>query len=302
MELSILQYKFVQNAVVAALLGGVACSAVGVFVVTMRLGFIGVCMSHAAFAGALLGVFLGLDPLALAFAFSLLAAAAIGPLADQADFSPDTSMGIVFSLMLGLGFLFMGLMPGPRTQALGLLWGSILTVTDEDVLLLALVCLVVVALVALFFKEVQAVIFHRELALAVGIPAGAIFYALLFLTGATIAASFKAIGGLLIFSLISNPAAAAYQLTYSLKRLFLLAALFGVLSGWLGLLASYAFNAPSGAVIIVISTLIFAVATLFSPKRRVKAWRGELIQEDVPAPGEAQPGATLPRDGEARAT
>ncbi len=271
--MDILRYSFMQNAILAALLGGVACSTIGVFVVTMRISFIGVCLSHAAFAGALLGVLLGFSPVVGAFAFSLLAAAVIGPLADRGEFNPDTAIGILFSLMLGLAFLFMGLMPGPRTQALGLLWGSILTVTRSDLVMLAAVCLTVVALVVLFFKEIQAVIFHREIALAVGIPASAIFYALLFLTGATITASFKSIGGLLIFSLIVNPAAAAYQLTYSLKRLFVLSNLFGVLSGWLGLLVSYLFNVPSGAVIIVVSTVTFALATAFSPKRKVKGWQ-----------------------------
>jgi len=267
---SIFHYQFIQNAILAAFLGGVACSIVGVFVVMMRISFIGVCLSHAAFAGALFGALVGFDPILGAFAFSLLAAAIIGPLADRGEFNPDTAIGILFSLMLGLAFLFMGLMPGPRTQALGLLWGSILTVTDADLILLAVVCTIVVTLVVLFFKEIQAVTFHREIALAVGIPASVIFYALLFLTGATITASFRTIGGLLIFSLIINPAAAAYQLTYSMRRLFLLSALFGVLSGWLGLLISYLFNIPSGAVIIVVSTLIFVVATIYSPKGKVK--------------------------------
>ena len=271
--MNILHYQFMQNAILAAFLGGIACSTIGVFVVMMRLSFIGVCLSHATFAGALLGILVGFNPVVSAFAFSLLAAVAIGPLADRGEFNPDTAIGIIFSLMLGLAFLFMGLMPGPRTQALGLLWGSILTVTDTDLVMLAVVCTTVVTLVALFFKEIQAVTFHREIALAVGIPANAIFYALLFLTGATITASFRTIGGLLIFSLIINPAAAAYQITYSLKRLFVLSALFGVLSSWLGLLISYLFNIPSGAVIIVVSTLIFALTTLFSPKRQVKEWQ-----------------------------
>lgn len=275
--MEILHYRFMQNAILAALLGGVACSTIGVFVVTMGISFIGTCISHAAFAGALLGILLGFNPLMGAFVLSLLAAAVIGPLADRGEFNPDTAIGIVFSLMLGLAFLFMGLMPGPKTQALGLLWGSILTVTDANLILLAAVCGVVVTLAVLFYKEIQAVLFHREIALAVGIPANAIFYALLFLTGATITASFKAIGGLLIFSLIINPAAAAYQLTYSLKRMFLLSALFGVLSGWMGLAASYLFDVPSGAVIIITSSLVFAIATLLSPKRKVKGW--QIMQE-----------------------
>jgi manganese/iron transport system permease protein len=279
--MDILGYRFMQYAVLAGLLGGVSCATIGVFVVTMRLSFIGVCMSHAAFAGALCGLFLGQNPLLFAFIFSLAGAAIIGPLADRGELNPDTSIGIVFSLMLGLAFLFMGLMSGPRTEALALLWGSILTLTDSDLMVLAGVAVVVVGLVFLFYKEIQAVIFHREIALAVGIAASAIFYGLLFLTGATITASLRSIGGLLIFSLIICPAAAAYQLTYSLKRMFLLSALFGVLSGWIGLAASYLFNLPSGATIIIVAALIFALAVAFSPKRRVKRWQES---EDEPSP------------------
>jgi len=259
-----------QYALLAGLLGGIACSLVGVLVVSMHLSFIGVCISHAAFAGAIIAVFLGLNPMHGAFLFSLLAAGAIGPLADRGDFNPDTSLGIVFSLMLGLSFLFLGLMPGPKTQALGLMWGSILTVRPEHLAVLAVVALLVLGTVVLFFKEVQAVIFNREIALAVGLPATWIFYCLLLLTGLTVTASLQPIGGLLIFSLILNPAAAAYQLTYSLRNLFLLAACFGVLSCWTGLALAYLFNLPSGASIVVFSTLLFLVATAVSPKRRVK--------------------------------
>ena len=207
--MEILGYRFMQYALLAALLGGVTCATIGVFVVIMRLSFIGVCMSHAAFAGALFGLAIGQNPLVFAFLFSLAGAAIIGPLADRGELNPDTSIGIVFTLMLGLAFLFMGLMPGPKTEALALLWGSILTITNADLVLVTVVAVVVVGVVVLFYKEIQAVIFHREMALAVGIAASAVFYGLLFLTGAAITASLRSIGGLLIFSLIICPDAAA---------------------------------------------------------------------------------------------
>jgi len=277
--LSFFEYQFMQNAILTAFLGGIACGSIGVFVVLMHMPFIGVCMSHAAFAGALLGLWLGFNPLIGAFAFSLLAAGIVGPLADRGELSPETSVGVIFSLMLGLAFLFMGLMPGTKSGALELLWGSILTNTRGDVILLAVVAVLVVGLIAVFYKEIQATIFHRGMALSVGIPATAILYGILFLTGATITVTLRSIGGILIFSLILNPAAAAYQLTYSMKRMFLLAAGFGVLSGWMGLLFSYLFNIPSGATIVVTSSVIFLLAAVFSPKRRVKGWRANTLAE-----------------------
>ena len=273
MDLSIFQYHFMQMAILAGVLGGVTCAVVGVFVVTMHLSFIGVCIAHSAFAGALLGLLLGFNPLIGALLFSLAAAAIIGPVADRGELNPDTSIGIIFSFMLGLAFLFMGLMHGARTEVLNLLWGSILTVNQQDMIFLAATTAVIVGLVAAFYKEIQAVICHREVALAVGIPATIIFYGLLFSTGVTVTASLQSIGGLLIFSLILNPAAAAYQLTYSLKRMIFIAIGFGVLSCWVGLAASYFFDLPSGAAIVITSTIIFGLAAAFSPKRKVKGWQ-----------------------------
>jgi manganese/iron transport system permease protein len=245
------------------------------------MSFIGVAMSHAAFAGALFGLLIGINPLITAFAFSLITALIIGPLADRGELNPETSLGVIFSLMLGLAFLFMGLNPGTKSSALELLWGSILTVTHSNLILLAIVAVIVVGLVIAFFKEIQATVFNRNIALAVGLPATAIFYGILFLTGATVTASLSSIGGLLIFSLILNPAAAAYQLTYSMKKMFLLSAVFGVVSGWTGLLFSYLFNIPSGATIVITSSVIFMIATIFSPKRKVKKLQVKPLSENM---------------------
>jgi manganese/iron transport system permease protein len=281
-DLSIFGYQFMQNAIISAFLGGIACATIGVFVVLMHMPFIGVCMSHAAFAGALLGLWLGFDPMIGALIFSLGAAAVVGPLADRGELNPETSIGVIFSLMLGLAFLFMGLMPGAKSGALELLWGSILTNTRNDIRVLGVVAVLAVGIVFAFYKEIQATLFQRDTARAVGVPATVMFYGILFMTGATITASFSSIGGLLIFSLILNPAAAAYQLTYNMKRMFLLSASFGVLSSWIGLLFSYLFDSPSGATIVITSSVIFLLAVVLSPKRKVKRWQKKPLAENEP--------------------
>lgn len=280
MDLSIFSYQFMQNAILATFLAGIACSTIGVFVVLLHMPFIGVAMSHAAFAGGLLGILLGFDPMLGALLFSMVAAAVIGPLADHGELSPETSLGIIFSLMLGVAFLIIGLIPSTRSEALGLLWGSVLTVTRGDIILLAIVACLIVGLVAVFFKEIQATIFNRQIALAVGLPATVILYVILFMTGATVTVSLNSIGGLLIFSLILNPAAAAYQLTYSMKKMFFLAGAFGVVSGWVGLLLSYYLNIPSGATIVITSSVIFMLAAVFSPKRKAKNWISKVLAKN----------------------
>jgi manganese/iron transport system permease protein len=263
-----LHEPFFQRAVLATLFAGAACSVVGVLVVTMRLSFLGVCMSHAAFAGALLGAVLGWPPMSMALVLSLVAAASLGPLADRGRLAPDAATGIVFSSFLGVSFLLLALVPGPKSEALGLLWGSVLTATNSGVYVLAAVAVAMALGAWLFFKEIQTVIFSRELAVSLGLPATAVFYGILVASGLTATASLQSIGGLLVFSLMVNPAAAAYQLTYSLRRMFLLSVLFGVASGWIGLALSWAFNLPTGALIALVSCGFFAAASLVSPKRR----------------------------------
>src|SRR3972149_11813760 len=107
--------------------------------------------------------------------------------------------------MLGIAFLFLGLMPGTKSGALELLWGSILTNTRGDIILLAIVAVVVVGLVFTFYKEIQATIFHRDIALAVGLPATLILYGILFLTGATVTATLRSIGGAVPFRFDLEP-------------------------------------------------------------------------------------------------
>lgn len=270
---ALLQHEYLQNAVLAGFFSGALCGIVGVFLVAMRASFLGICIAHAAFAGALLGLLLDTSPMACAMVFSLGAAAVIGPLSDRGALSPDTSIGILFSVMIGLAFLFMGLMPGGRPEALSLFWGAILTVSRGDVILLAAALGVVLVLLGLFYRQIHVVACHRAVAAAAGIPAALYFYGMLSATGVAISVSLPGVGGLLVYSLVVNPAAAAYQLTYNFKMLLLLAATFGVCACWLGLLLSFLFDAPAGAVIVLTSAGIFALACIVSPKKKGAPWR-----------------------------
>ena len=123
----ILGYEFVWRAVAASVLGGAACGIIGVWVILLNIPFVGVAMSHSAFAGAVFGLLLGLNPLVCALVFCVISAFLIGPVADRGDVSVNVSIGIIFSFVLGLAFLGIGLLKGPKTEALNFLWGSILT-------------------------------------------------------------------------------------------------------------------------------------------------------------------------------
>jgi manganese/iron transport system permease protein len=262
------QFQFFRNALAASVLCGAGCSVIGVFIVTMRIPFIGVAMSHAAMAGAVFGLLTGLSPAWCGFALALAASLAVGPLTDRVRMDPNISLGVIFSLMMGLAFLGIGLSPTPRSDMLGLIWGNILLISTDDIRRLAVVTGLGLSLVFLFYKEFRAVMFSRLVAAASGVRERFAWYLLLVLCGATITVNLDTVGGLMLFSMIVNPAAAAWQFTYRMNRLFLLSALFGVLSAVCGMLVSSLFNLPSGACVVVASSALFAVSLLFSPKRR----------------------------------
>jgi manganese/iron transport system permease protein len=267
MDMEFLEFAFFQKALLACLLAGIACGIVGVWIVVMKISFIGVAVSHAAFAGALLALVTGKPVMLFSFLFSMAACAVLGPLSDKGQLHPETSIGIIFSSTLGLAFVFMGMLSEGKSQALNILWGSVLTVGAQDLGMLAVTAVVVILAATLFYKEIQSVIFSRELAKASGVAASVFFYLILFLAGASVSSSLKSVGGLLVFALIINPAAAAYQVTYSMKKMYWLSSFFAVLSGWSGLFIAASFNLPAGASIVLVSSVLFALAVLFSPKR-----------------------------------
>ncbi|RJS85485.1 metal ABC transporter permease [Candidatus Bathyarchaeota archaeon] len=265
-----LPLQIILSAILAAVLAGITCSLIGVFVVQMRLSSIGYCMSHAAFAGAALGLILSTDPLITALMFSSLVALILGPLSEKARLSAEVIIGVMFSLSIGLGFIFLNFIPGVAAtqRALSILWGSIFSVNIDDILLLGLLTFFIVLLITLFFKEFQALMFNRKLAEASGINTSLFYFMILFLIGVTVAFSLKLVGGLLVFALILNPASSSLQFLYDLKKVMLAAPLIGAASCLLGFLLSLQLNLPIGSSIVIISSLIFCISVVLSPKRR----------------------------------
>jgi len=266
--LNILSYPPIQRAVIACVLCGAGCSVLSVFVVLMKMPLIGVSMSHAAFAGAVLGLLLGMNPFLSGLMLCLLVAAVLGPLSDRTDIAPENVLGIVFSFLMGIAFLGMGILTQTKAGALNLMWGSLLNLSETDIWVLAVVTAVLILFVVLFFKEIRAVLFNRRIAASGGVPERMIYYILLFLTGAVVSSNLSTVGGLLIFALLVQPGATALQLTYNLKSFFWISAASGIFACVLGLAASYLFDIPSGASVALTATFLFALAFIFSPKRR----------------------------------
>jgi manganese/iron transport system permease protein len=197
--------------------------------------------------------------------------------------APENMLGIMFSFLMGVAFLGMGILTRTKAGALNLMWGSLLTLSASDIVILALITSVLVLFIFLFFKEIRSVLFNRRLAASSGVPERLIYYALLFLTGAVVSSNLATVGGLLIFALLVQPGATALQLTYNLKHFFIISAASGIGACVSGLVVSYLFDLPSGASVVLMATTLFAAAYILSPKRRsAKLRKGNLPHENVP--------------------
>jgi ABC-type Mn2+/Zn2+ transport system permease subunit len=288
----ILEYAFMQRALVAGAVIGALCAIVGVYVVLKGLSFIGAGIAHASFGGVALGFLVGVNPVLSAIGFCLATAWGIGLVARKGLVKEDTAIGIFFASTMALGILFIGLMHGYSVDLFGYLFGSILAVTREDLwITLGLGAGIVVA-VGLFFKELLFVSFDPEMAEVTGVPAGKIYFLLISLIALTVVVSIKVVGIVLVSALIVTPAAAAYQLTEDFRRMMALAVLIGVTSTIGGLLLSYVLDTASGATIVLLATLIFFASALASRRRRRgrrASWDTRPRSVPVAEPGQPHP-------------
>jgi ABC-type Mn2+/Zn2+ transport system permease subunit len=242
----------------------------------MNLSAIGFTMSHAAFAGAAFAIWQGFDPLIGGLAFATVTALVLGPVSEKARLKAEVMLGFLFSLLMALGFMFLSISPGQAASsvALRIIWGSIFSVSDYDVLALMVLAALLVMFTLGFMKEIMAVLFDRKLAEASGINTRVFYYAVLFITGVSVAMSLKLVGGLLVYALIINPASTAYQFSSDMKRIMLLAPIIGVVTSLGGFLLSLQLDMPVGSSIIIVSALTLAVAIVVSPKRRRSGLKG----------------------------
>jgi len=256
------------TSILGAMFAGFVCSTMGVFVVRMNLSSIGFCMSHAAFAGAAFGLMTSIDPLISAIIFSFVTAMILGPISEKARLESNVVIGFLFSIMIALAFIFLNFIPGQAASgtALRILWGSVFSVGYNDLIILVLLSFILILFIALFYKELLAVMFHRKLAESSGINTKLFYFAVLFFTGFAVSLSLRLVGGLLVYALIINPTSSAYQFFYDFKKILIFSPLIGIISCLVGFWLSLITDFPIGASIVIISAIFFAISIILSPK------------------------------------
>ena len=267
-----LAYDFFLRALLAAAVVGVVCAVIGSYMVLRGLAFMGDALSHSAFPGLVVAYMLK-GPFYIGAAVAAIGTAlAIGWVTRLGSLRTDTTIGVLFAGMFALGVFLFSLIPNYVGDLFGFLFGEVLGIGVGDLIALVLLGLLVLAVVAVLWKELLYTTFDPLGAAASGLPVTLLDYLLLALVAVTIVVSLQAVGIILVVAMLVTPAATAQLLTRSFGRLLLVAVAIGVAAPIVGLYVSYWANAASGATIVLVETGIFLVAfaTTLRPMRQVR--------------------------------
>jgi ABC-type Mn2+/Zn2+ transport system permease subunit len=279
-----LSYAFMQRGMLVAVLVGVACAVVGCYVVLRSMAFIGDAMAHSILPGVAVAYLVKGNLLVGALVAAVAVAFGIGFFSRQGRLKEDSAIGILFAAAFSLGVI---LISSIRTYAVDLshiLFGNVLGVSNTDLVLTAGLVLVVMAVVFLLYKELLVVSFDPVLAATLRLPAERLRTVLLVLLALTVVVSLQSVGIGLVTAMLVTPGATAYLLTRRLPRMMALSAVFGALSGVIGLYASYYLDVVSGAAIVLTATAFFLLAFLFAPhKGMVVKWVNRMRFRSGPA-------------------
>lgn len=253
----ILQYGYLQNALWASLLAGVVCGLVGTYVVCRRMVFLAGGITHASFGGLGIAFYLGANPILGATLFAVLSALGIEWAGERGRIREDSAIGIIWSVGMAVGALFMSLRPGYTSGDMSsYLFGSIVTVTTGDVRALALLSLLLVVGALVWYRPIIYTAFDRDFARSQGIPTRLVSYLMSALMALAIVLSIRIMGIVLLLSLLTLPVVIVNTLTRDYRRILLAAPFVALLGNLAGLWASYQWEVPSGAAIIFTLTLV----------------------------------------------
>jgi len=255
--LELFKYNFFINALWASLFTAITCGIIGTYIVTRRIVFISGGISHSSFGGLGIGYFLGINPIIGAAVFSVLTSLGIEALSKKSELREDSLIGMTWSFGMAVGIIFVFLTPGYASDLMSYLFGNILTVSGNDLYMMAALSVIIILTFYYLFKEILFLSFDREFAETQGVPVSLISYLLIALVALTIVINIRVVGTVMVISLLTIPQAAANILSQNYRHIIFYSIFFAFLSNVFGLFLSYYLNIPSGASIILFSIIIY---------------------------------------------
>lgn len=260
--MEIISYSFFQNALFGAFLASILCAIVGTYIVTRRMVIVGGGMAHASLGGVGLGAFLGFNPLFGAAAFAVATGFSIKWLSRKRTVREDSAIAMLWTFGMALGILFASLTPGFMTDLPSYLFGNILSIGQSDLDWLGGLTIIALIGYGLFRNTIVSIACDRDFARTQGLPVDWVENCLLILTALTIVGCLRMVGIILVVSLLSVPQMTAALMVRTYHGIVLLSGLLAMASCVMGLLLSYTFDVPAGAVIILVEIGLFAIAKL----------------------------------------
>jgi zinc transport system permease protein len=264
---AIIEYRFMQYAVLACLLASIGCGVTGAFVAVKQLGSLAGGIAHAVLAGMGIAYFLGGSPMLGAIMMALLSAILIGFITLKWKQDEDTLIAAFWSVGMAVGIVFISLTPGSNVNLTSYLFGNILLVTGADLVRMLILDIVVVALVTAYYRQFLATVFDEEFARVRGINTGWFYILLLSMIALTVVLLIQIVGLILVIALLVLPAATAIQFVKSLPLIMVWAVLLSMAVTFTGLAVSYHPDLPSGAVIVMVAGLVYIASAVFGRVR-----------------------------------
>lgn len=265
-----LQYSFMQRSLIVAILVGLICAVVGSYLMVQRLALLGDAIGHSVLPGLAVAYGIGANIFVGAFIAGVLSTVVIAWIRTRSPIKEDAAMGIVLSSFFALGITLITLIQKEQKIDLNhFLFGNILAVTQEDVKTTALIAGLTLAVVFLLYKELLFYTFDPLGAQAAGLPVNWLNFGLMVLIALTVVASMKAVGVVLVLSLLIAPGATAYLLVPRLHQVMIVGALIGIVSSVSGMYLSFYQNIPSGPAIVLVVSGFFLLALLLSPSHGI---------------------------------
>lgn len=255
------EFDFMRNAFMAGLVVSILCPIIGLFIVLRRNSMIGDTLSHSSFAGVAIGLVLGKNPIITAFLFTTLCAIIIEFLRGYYKKYAELVMSIVLTLSLGIAIILISTGMA-NTNVNSYLFGSILTVSKSDLIMMAVAGVICLGILALIYNKLIYITFDEEGAKTTGINVKLINYLFTILVGATISLSIRIMGILVISSIIVVPVATAMQLKKNFSKTLILSVILGLIDILLGLVLSYYLNSAPGGTIALTSVIILVITLI----------------------------------------
>lgn len=274
--IEILQLPFMQRAFLIGAMAAIPFGLIGTFVVVRRIGYLAGAIAHCAFGGIGIGLYLQhlfaagalaalFPPQGISLLVAVGSALLIGLIRLRVREREDTLIGAIWVIGMGLGVLLMEKTPG-NVSIGNYLFGNILLITRQDVYLVGGLAVLVLALVLLFFKRLEAVCFDAEFARLRGVATAFYFQLLLALTAVTVVLLVRIVGILLVIAMLTLPAATAARFAKRLPPICLLAVLVSFVNTWLGLVICVWGNFPPGPTIGLVSAVFYLVSLAIRSK------------------------------------